>query len=381
MHIVPFNSPYKSPNDLFYLTDQFHSNKFSGNGKYTQKCQSFFEEEYCFKKSFLTTSCTAALEMTALLIDCKDGDEIIMPSYTFVSTALAFVREGAKIVFADSYSDNPNLDLSKITSLINSNTKAIVVIHYAGMSVDMDELLKITEDFNIILIEDAAQAIHSFYQNKPLGSFGHLATFSFHETKNIHAGEGGMLIINDQKYCKRAEVLWEKGTNRMAFSRGEISKYEWIDKGSSFLPSEITAAFLYSQLLDVKKVTTKRLIIWQHYHSSLLTLKNKGLIFFPNKNEVNQHNAHIFYIICNSKKVRNELINYLNNKGVQVVFHYQALHQSKFHLQANSYKPLPNAEKYSDCLLRLPLFYSLSINQQNYVITEIYNFFKVPSTY
>ncbi|WP_162984973.1 dTDP-4-amino-4,6-dideoxygalactose transaminase [Mesonia aquimarina] len=380
MNIVPFNIPHTSSNDLFYLADLIHSKKFSGNGKYTQKCQTFFEEKYNFKKSFLTTSCTAALEMTALLLDCKDGDEIIIPSYTFVSTALAFVREGAKVIFADSCLNNPNLDIEKLSSLITPKTKAIVIVHYAGISVNMNDLLKITKKFNLVLIEDAAQAIHSFYQKKPLGSFGHLATFSFHETKNIHAGEGGLLVVNDKKYIKRAEILWEKGTNRMAFFRGEIPKYEWIDKGSSFLPSEITAAFLYSQLLDIEDVTHKRLVIWQHYYNSLLVLKNKNLIDFLNDKKINEHNAHIFFILCNSKKERDNLISYLKNKGIQAVFHYQALHQSKFHLQNNSYKPLPNAEKYSDRLLRLPIFYSLSINQQNYIITEIYNFFKFPCT-
>ncbi len=257
--MIPFNKPYLTGKETQYIEEAVKSGKISGNGLFTQKCQTFFETEFGFKKVLLTTSCTDALEMCAILANIEFGDEVIVPSFTFVSTALAFVRQGAQIVFADSYLDNPNIDAERIEELITKNTKAIVVVHYAGIACDMDKIMAIANKYNLIVIEDAAQAIDSYYKGKPLGSIGHMAAFSFHETKNIISGEGGMLTINDEKFIDRAEIIWEKGTNRSAFFRGEIDKYNWVDIGSSFLPSEIIAAFLWAQIENLEIIQKKRL--------------------------------------------------------------------------------------------------------------------------
>jgi dTDP-4-amino-4,6-dideoxygalactose transaminase len=256
--MIPFNKPYLTGKEMHYIYQAVYSGKISGNGLFTKKCQLFFEEKYGFKKTLLTTSCTDALEMCAILSNIKPGDEVIIPSYTFVSTALAFVREGAKIIFADSNSKNPNIDVSRIEKLISVRTKAIVVVHYAGIACDMDVVMELANKYKLLIIEDAAQAIDSYYKGKALGSIGHLAAFSFHETKNINCGEGGMLVINDQNFFRRAEIIWEKGTNRSEFFRGEVNKYQWVDTGSSFLPSEINAAYLYAQLENLDDIQTKR---------------------------------------------------------------------------------------------------------------------------
>ncbi len=256
--IIPFNKPYLTGQETNYINQAVESGKISGNGIFTKKCQSFFEDKYGFKKCLLTTSCTDALEMAAILSNIKEGDEIIIPSYTFVSTALAFIRQGAKIVFIDSEADTPNIDVSQIESLITAKTKAIVPVHYAGVACDMDSIMDLANKYNLLVIEDAAQAIDSFYKGKPLGSIGHMAAFSFHETKNIISGEGGLLVINDERFIDRAEIIWEKGTNRASFFRGEINKYGWVDTGSSFLPSEIIAAFLWAQLENLDLIQIRR---------------------------------------------------------------------------------------------------------------------------
>ena len=276
--MIPFNKPYLSGKETFYIEDAVSSGKISGNGKYTKMCQDYFESKYAFKKCLLTTSCTDALEMCAILANIEKDDEIIIPSYTFVSTALAFIRQGAKIIFADSNSENPNIDVEKIESLITSKTKAIVPVHYAGIACDMEEIMNLASKYNLLVIEDAAQAIDSYFifndgTKKALGSIGHLSAFSFHETKNIISGEGGMLAINDEKFIHRAEIIWEKGTNRAEFFRGEINKYGWVDTGSSFLPSEIISAFLWAQLeqldfilyviiISMKKIRYNYIIRW-----------------------------------------------------------------------------------------------------------------------
>ena len=265
--MIPFNKPFLTGKETDYITDAVVSGKISGNGKYTQLCQQFFENKFGIKKTLLTTSCTDALEMAAILIDIKEGDEVIMPSYTFVSTANAFVLRGAKIIFADSMPNHPNIDASKIESLITPKTKAIVPVHYAGVACDMDTIMNLAKKYNLFVIEDAAQAIDSYYTGKDgikkaLGSIGHLAAFSFHETKNIIAGEGGMLAINDEQFINRAEIIWEKGTNRSAFFRGEVDKYGWVDIGSSFLPSEIIAAFLWAQLENLEAIQKVRKQHW-----------------------------------------------------------------------------------------------------------------------
>ena len=373
--VIPFNKPFLTGNETTYISDAVASGKISGNGRYTQKCQRFFEETYGFQKTLLTTSCTDALEMAALLIDCKEGDEVIVPSYTFVSSALAFVREGARIVFADSQQHHPNLDVAKLAALITPKTKAIVVVHYAGVAVDMDPVMALAKQHNLFVIEDAAQAIDATYKGKPLGSIGHLACFSFHETKNIISGEGGMLAINDASFIDRAEILWEKGTNRASFFRCEINKYGWIDTGSSFLPSEIVAAFLYAQLENLEAIQAKRTSIWKRYYEKLHPLQEAGKLQLPNLPDYASNNAHMFYVVCPSLQQRSELIAHLKNDGVHAVFHYLSLHKSDFHLKNNDLVALPNADRFTDTLLRLPFYYELSEQQQDTVLESIHRFF------
>lgn len=372
---IPFNKPFLTGNETTYISDAVASGKISGNGRYTQKCQRFFEETYGFQKALLTTSCTDALEMAALLIDCKPGDEVIVPSYTFVSSALAFVREGARIVFADSQQHHPNLEVASLAALITPKTKAIVVVHYAGVAVDMDPVMALAKQHNLFVIEDAAQAIDASYKGKPLGSIGHLACFSFHETKNIISGEGGMLAINDASFIDRAEILWEKGTNRASFFRGEINKYGWIDTGSSFLPSEIVAAFLYAQLENLEGIQAKRTSIWKRYYEKLHPLQEAGKLQLPNLPDYASNNAHMFYVVCPSLQQRTALIAHLKNDGVHAVFHYLSLHKSDFHLKNNDLVTLPNADRFTDTLLRLPFYYELSEQQQDTVLESIHRFF------
>ena len=373
---IPFNKPFFIGNETKYISQAVKSGKISGDGMFTEKCHDFFEKRYGFKKVLLTTSCTDALEMAAILIDTKAGDEIIMPSYTFVSTANAFVLRGAKIVFADSNSINPNINANTIESLITAKTKAIVVVHYAGIACDMDAVMDIAKKHNLLVIEDAAQAIDSFYKAKPLGSIGHLAAFSFHETKNIISGEGGMLVINDEQFIKRAEIIREKGTNRSQFFRGEIDKYDWVDIGSSFLPSELTAAFLFAQLENIELIQKKRLGIWKRYNEELLILEKSGKIALPKIPNYATNNAHIFYIICSSIKERTALINKLKQDGILAVFHYISLHSSPFYKKQNADVVLENADKYTNCLVRLPLFYDLKYKEQSVVINSILDFYK-----
>jgi dTDP-4-amino-4,6-dideoxygalactose transaminase len=372
---VPFNKPFFAGNELTYISRAVKSGKISGDGVFTKKCHTYFEKHYGFKKVLLTPSCTAALEMAAILIEAREGDEVIMPSYTFVSTANAFVLRGAKIVFCDSNQVHPNIDASKIESLITPNTKAIVVVHYAGMACDMAAVMALANKFKLFVIEDAAQAINGFYKDKPLGSFGHLAAFSFHETKNINAGEGGMLVINDEQFIERSEVIREKGTNRSRFFRGEISQYQWVDIGSSYLPSDITAAYLFAQLEKLQKIQAKRLIIWNRYYEAFLKLEKLQMVKLPVIPNDSTNNAHIFYLVCVSREERNALITYLKSRGVLAVFHYLCLHQSPYFNDQNGLA-FPNAEKYSERLVRLPLFYELKSSEQACVIEAVLEFYK-----
>lgn len=358
---IPFNKPFLTGKELIYIEDAVKSGKISGNGLFTKKSQSFFEEKYGFKKCLLTTSCTDALEMAALLIDCNIGDEIIIPSYTFVSSALAFVRQGAKIVFADSLSDSPNIDADMLEELITTKTKAIVVVHYAGIAVDMDKIMDLARKYNIYVIEDAAQAIDSYYKGVPLGSIGDLAAFSFHETKNIISGEGGMLVVNNEKFISRAEIIWEKGTNRASFFRGEVNKYGWVDVGSSFLPSEVIAAFLFAQLENLKEIQTKRKCLWDCYYNNLKELEQKNILRLPVVAEYATNNAHMFYLVCQSLEQRTKLIEGLKENGIYAVFHYLSLHSSPFYKDKHDGRILKNSDKYSDTLLRLPMYYELEI--------------------
>ncbi len=377
--MISFNKPYLTGKEVQYIEDAVKSGKISGNGLFTKKCQEFFEKEFGFKKTLLTTSCTDALEMAAILADIKEGDEVIVPSFTFVSTALAFVRQGADIVFADSYSDNPNINADQIEALITEKTKAIVVVHYAGVACDMDKIMSIANKHKIIVIEDAAQAIDSYYiskdgTKKALGSIGHLSAFSFHETKNIISGEGGMLCINDDRFIQRAEIIWEKGTNRSQFFRGEVDKYSWVDTGSSFLPSEIISAFLWAQIENMKDIQDKRIKIWNRYYEGLssfepVSIKKPKLPLVP---EYATNNAHMFYLVCDNVDDRTKFIQHLKDKGILSVFHYLSLHKSSYYEKYSTRKSeLPNSDMFSDCLVRLPLFYELTNEQVEYIINTI----------
>lgn len=377
---IPFNKPYTAENQLEFINDVLKSDKISGNGKYTKLCHEFFEKRYGFKKCLLTSSCTDALEMTSLLIDLKPGEEIIIPSYTFVSTANAFVLRGAKIIFADSESNSPNIDINRIEKLINKNTKAIVVVHYAGFACNMEAVMKIANKYDLFVIEDAAQAIDNYYidskkEKFPLGSIGHLSTFSFHETKNIISGEGGMLVINDDRFIERSEIIWEKGTNRSSFFRGEVNKYGWVDVGSSFLPSELTAACLYAQLLEIDNIQSKRKQIWNKYYTGLYALEKNGNLKLPQKAISSTNNAHMFYFLCKTSKERNNLIKYLNNYNINAVFHYLSLHKSSFYSKDNKVPNLINSDFFSNLLIRLPLYYELKENQIDYIIRKINDFY------
>ena len=374
-NFIGFNKPYLTGKEITYILEAVQSRKISGDGMFTQKCHRFFEERYGFQKVLLTTSCTDALEMAAILLDIKEGDEVIMPSFTFVSTANAFILRGAKIIFADSCPGHPNIDVSTIGKLITPRTKVIVPVHYAGIACDMDVILKIAEQNNLFVVEDAAQALDTYYNGKPLGSLGHLAAFSFHETKNIMSGEGGMLVINDERFVKRAEIIREKGTNRSAFFRGEIDKYGWVDIGSSFLPSDILAAFLFAQLEEMDKIQKRRLKIWQKYFELLTHLQIEGIIELPNLNHNSTNNAHMFYIICKDSGARSALTSYLSKNGIMTIFHFQSLHKSKFYELQYHGQPLPNSDYFADRLLRLPMYFSLSDESVELICREIDAFF------
>jgi dTDP-4-amino-4,6-dideoxygalactose transaminase len=373
---TPFNKPYLSGNELVYIKDAIGSGKISGNGKYTKYCHNFFKDKYNFDNCLLTSSCTDALEMAAILINIKPGDEVIIPSYTFVSTANAFVLRGAKIVFADSSQDHPGIDEDLIEQLITPMTKAIVPVHYAGCACNMEKIMTIANKYKIWVIEDAAQAIDSYFinsngQKKPLGSIGHLAAFSFHETKNIISGEGGMLVVNDESLKDRAEIIWEKGTNRSSFFRGEVDKYGWVDIGSSYLPSEITAAFLWAQLEDLDQIQTNRNNIWSYYYNNLkdyAILNNIKLPYIP---IYATNNSHMFYMICPNINFRNQFIAYLKSKNIHSVFHYQSLHLSPYYRHKHDGRDLNKSDLYTDCLVRLPIW--LGLNSE-LVVTEILNF-------
>lgn len=368
---VPFNKPHLTGKETHYIYEAVYSGKISGNGHFTKKCQQFFQDQYGFKKCLLTTSCTDALEMCALLLHIQAGDEVIMPAYTFVSTSNAFVLRGAKIVFADSCSNHPNLDAEGLEALITPKTRAIVVVHYAGMACDMDAIMAIAEKYNLFVVEDAAQAIDSYYKGMPLGSIGHLAAFSFHETKNIIAGEGGMLVINDEQFIERSEIIWEKGTNRAAFFRGEINKYGWVDVGSSFLPSEIVAAFLYAQLEQLAAIQHKRKAIWDYYYEELHPLAEEGHFQLPSIPKDAGQNGHLFYLVFDSLKKRSTFIHDLKQQSIQSVFHYLSLHKSDFYAPKHDGRVLSNCERFANHLVRLPLFFDLTHVQQNKIVKAI----------
>lgn len=366
--MIPFNKPHITGKEVHHIYGAVATGHISGNGKYTKLCQNYFEERWGFKKTLLTTSCTDALEMCALLVDIQPGDEVILPSYTFVSTALAFVRQGAVLRFVDSRKDHPGMDEEQIEALITPKTKAIVPVHYAGVACDMDKIMQLADKYNLFVIEDAAQAIDSYFKSpkeppqKPraLGSIGHLGCFSFHETKNIQCGEGGLLAINDPRFIKRAEILWEKGTNRAEFFRGEVNKYGWVDTGSSFLPGEITAAFLWAQLEELDQIQNQRKAIWYQYQAALQTWAAKTGVILPYTPDYATQNAHMFYLVCPSPKFRTQLIEHLKKNNIHAVFHYLSLHSSPYYKPKYTGNQLPQSDNYSDCLVRLPLYFDLA---------------------
>lgn len=377
MSMIPFNKPYLTGKEVHYMYQAVFTGKLSGNGVFTKKCQQFFEEKYGFKKSIMTTSGTDALEMAAILCDVKPGDEVIVPSYTFVSSALAFVRQGAKIIFADSCENNPNIDADKIEALITDKTKVIAPVHYAGVACDMDKIMEIANRHNLFVVEDAAQAIDSYYKGKPLGGIGHFGCFSFHETKNITAGgEGGLLCVNDERFIRRAEIIWEKGTNRAEFFRGMVNKYGWVDTGSSFLPSEVNSAFLWAQLENLEDIQSRRKHLWGMYYDGLKELADKGYVCFPDLPDYATNNAHMFYMVCRSLDERTALINYLKQNEVLAVFHYLSLHKSEYYLKNGGVESdLPYCDRFADQLVRLPLFYDLSDDDATKIIETIKSFY------
>ena len=373
---IGFNLPHMFGKETEYIMEALRNKKLSGDGEFTKKCHEFFEKKYTFKKVLLTTSCTDALEMSALLLDIQPGDEVIAPSFTFVSTVNAFVLRGAKIVFADSTAENPNLNVEQIEALITPKTKVIIPVHYAGIACDMDPIISIAKKYNLHVVEDAAQAIDSFYKSKPLGSLGDISGFSFHETKNVISGEGGMIVLNDEKYFKRAEIIREKGTNRSAFFRGEVDKYGWVDIGSSFLPSEIIAAFLFAQLEHLDVIQEKRKTSWNIYNDLLKPLEQKGIIRLPFLPGYATNNAHMYYIICNSAAERSALVATMKKQNIVPVFHYQSLHKSPYFNDKHDGRTLEYADYYSDRLLRLPMYFQLSESDVNRVAESIHSFYK-----
>lgn len=374
--MIDFNRPHIVGRELEYINAAINNGKISGNGIFTQKCQTFFENKYHFRKTLLTTSCTDALEMAAILMNLEPGDEVIVPSYTFVSSAIAFMREKAKIIFADSLDSHPNIDPCKIEQLISKKTKAIVVVHYAGVACDMEVIGEIARKHNLFIIEDAAQAIDSTFKDRQLGSFGDFAAFSFHETKNIQSGEGGLFIVNNPEFINRSEIIWEKGTNRAEFFRGETNKYGWVDIGSSFLPSEITAAFLMAQLERMDDIQSKRKKLWERYYANLQKLHQKGCIKLPFIPDFATNNGHMFYILTEDLETRGRLITFLRNHKIHAVFHYLSLHDSAYYSEKYTGAPLLNSTRFEQTLLRLPLYADLELEQIDYISEKIYQFYE-----
>jgi len=377
--MISFNKPCNTSNEEQYVLKALKSDKISGDGYYSKKCEYWFQERLNVEKVLLTPSCTAALEMSAMLIDIKKGDEVIMPSYTFVSTANAFVLRGAKIVFIDINPRTMNIDESLIEKAITNRTKAIVLVHYAGVSCDIDKVVEITKRREIYLIEDAAQAMEGYYKNKALGTSGDIGAFSFHETKNYTSGgEGGLLIINNKKLVEKAEVIREKGTNRTKFFRGEIDKYSWVDLGSSYLPSELQSAYLWGQLENAELIIKNRLDSWNLYYELLKPLTQKNLFELPFIPKYSNHNAHIFYLKLKNIKQRSKFINYLKENDIYSAFHYVPLHSSIAGLKFGIFNGKDNfTTKESERLVRLPMYYGLKKEDIEYIVKIINNFFEI----
>jgi dTDP-4-amino-4,6-dideoxygalactose transaminase len=374
---IPFNKPWLTGKELEYMAAAVENGHISGCGPYSKKCQALLETRYGIRRALLTTSCTAALDATALLLDIKPGDEIIMPSYTFVSTANAFYIRGATIRFVDIRADTLNIDETLIEAAVTDKTRAIVVVHYAGVGCEMDRIMSLAAKYNLPVIEDAAQAIEASYRGKQLGSIGDLGAYSFHETKNVIAGEGGALLINNEAYIERAEVVYEKGTNRKAFSEGRVDKYTWVDAGSSFAASDLIAAFLLAQLENSDNIKQRRKQIYSRYHDGLSPLAEEGRIGLPCIPEECDSNYHNYFILLPDNSARGSLIEYLDKKGIMAVFHYIPLHTSPVG-RSLGYRDgmLPVTEDVAGRLLRLPFYYELGDDDIDDVVTEVSGFVK-----
>ena len=374
--MIPFNKPYMTGKELYYIAQANFNHMLAGDGPFTKKCHVWLESQTGSKKALLTHSCTAALEMAAILADIQPGDEVIMPSYTFVSTANAFVLRGGMPVFVDIRSDTLNIDETLIEAAITSRTKAIVPVHYAGVACEMDTIMDIAQRHNLLVIEDAAQGIMSTYKGKPLGSIGHLGAYSFHETKNIISGEGGALLVNDERFVERAEMIREKGTNRGQFFRGQVDKYTWVDVGSSYLPGEVIAAFLWAQMEEAEQITRKRLAIWHQYHEAFESLEVAGMVRRPVIPEDCIQNAHMYYLLLDSLEKRTAFINNLKVKGINSVFHYVPLHSAPAGMKfGRANGDLSMTSQLSERLVRLPLWVGLEANN-NVVINTVTKFFR-----
>jgi len=375
--VINFNEAPFLGNEFDCIKEAIDSKHISGDGKYTKLCNSILEKQTGAKKALLTSSCTAALEMSALMLNLEPGDEVICPSFTFVTTASAFALRGAKIVFADIKNDTLNLDESLLEQAITSKTKAIIPVHYAGVSCEMDKILEIAKKYNLAVIEDAAQAVGSFYKDKPCGSIGDLGCFSFHETKNISCGEGGALLVNNENFIELAEIIREKGTNRSKFFRGQVDKYTWVELGSSYLPSDMLAAYLYPQLSKCEQINGKRIELWNNYHKNFEEFEKKGVINRPFIPANCKHNAHMYYLRFNDMDTRTKFINFMKQSGIMCVFHYVPLHSSpagqKYGRVAGKMETTNNV---GETLVRLPLFYGMDFETQNKVIEKANQFFR-----
>ena len=374
---IPFNKPFVVGKELYYIAQAVQQGHLSGDGMFTSKCNAWIQNKFEAKKVLLTHSCTAALEMAAILCDIQPGDEFIVPSYTFVSTVNAFVLRGGVPVFVDIRPDNMNIDEKLIEAAITPKTKAIVPVHYAGVGCEMDVIMDIANRHGLLVIEDAAQGVCATYKGKYLGTIGHLGCYSFHETKNFISGEGGALVINDERFLERAEIIREKGTNRSQFFRGMVDKYTWVDIGSSYLPSEMIAAFLYSQLEESDKITNKRLKIWNLYHELLAPLELAGWLRRPKYPEYCCHNAHMYYILLSDLETRTQLIDFLRKEGISSVFHYVPLHSAPQGKRlVGKDINLPVTDDCSERLLRLPCYYELANEEIEFVVRTIREFFE-----
>lgn len=373
---VPFNKPLVLGTEAENISKVLESGKLAGNGGFTSDCHEVFKRELGFKSAFLTTSCTSALELSALLLQIVPGDEVIVPSYAFVTTANAFASRGAKIVFCDSRADHPNIDENAIEQLITPKTKAIVALHYGGVPCQMEAILKVAKKHSIKVVEDNAQGIGSTINGLKAGGIGDFGAISFHETKNVHCGEGGAFMVNNPEFVDRAAVIWEMGTNRAEYRKGNVPSYGWVDIGSSFYPSELNAAFLATQLEQLGLVNERRLKLWQTYYEELSILRDLGSFSLPEIPQGVEHNAHTFFLITKSNKERTQLIDHLSKNGISASFHFQSLHKSSYFIDKHDGRGLPNADRFCSCLVRLPLYHTLSTDKQKHVISLVRSFYE-----